>query len=110
MKYQFALSRGGLPGNDDSGGISSWFVWNAIGLFPVTGQSIMMLGSPLFDQVGIKRSDGEFVIQISNNSHENIYLKSASVNGIKLKYPWFDLKSLSGDVGLKMEMDKRGAI
>ncbi len=44
FKYQFATGRGGLPGNDDSGGLSSWFVWNTLGLFPVTGQNLLLQG------------------------------------------------------------------
>ena len=34
----FGIGRGGLPGNDDSGGLSSWYVWASLGLFPVAGQ------------------------------------------------------------------------
>ncbi|MEM7698244.1 MAG: glycoside hydrolase domain-containing protein, partial [Verrucomicrobiota bacterium] len=37
LQYQFTTGVGGLPGNDDSGGLSSWYVWSAIGIFPVTG-------------------------------------------------------------------------
>ena len=44
----FGLGRGGLPGNDDSGGLSSWYVWASLGLFPVAGQSLYLINAPSF--------------------------------------------------------------
>lgn len=37
LTWQFGTDRGGLPGNDDSGGLSSWYVWASLGFFPVAG-------------------------------------------------------------------------
>ncbi len=48
LGYHYADTPGGIPGNDDSGGLSSWYVWNALGLFPVPGQGVYLLGSPTF--------------------------------------------------------------
>jgi len=42
----FGLGRGGLCGNDDSGGLSSCLIWNMLGLFPVSGQNRILLGNP----------------------------------------------------------------
>ena len=42
VQNQFGTGRGGLPGNDDSGGLSSWFVWASLGLFPVAGQNLFL--------------------------------------------------------------------
>ena len=47
----FGTGRGGLPGNDDSGGLSSWYVWASLGLFPVAGQSLFLVNAPSFDRV-----------------------------------------------------------
>ena len=46
----FGIGRGGLPGNDDSGGLSSWYVWASLGLFPVAGQSLFLVNAPSFDR------------------------------------------------------------
>ena len=51
MQQQFGLGRGGLPGNDDSGGLSSWYVWASLGLFPVAGQSLYLINAPSFAHV-----------------------------------------------------------
>lgn len=46
VQQMFGTGRGGLPGNDDSGGLSSWFVWASLGLFPVAGQNVFLLNAP----------------------------------------------------------------
>ncbi|SDH91771.1 glycoside hydrolase domain-containing protein [Agrococcus jejuensis] len=46
LEHQFGTGPGGLPGNDDSGGISSWYVWATLGLLPVAGQNVTLLSTP----------------------------------------------------------------
>ena len=58
-----APGRGGLPGNDDSGGLSSWYVWASLGLFPVAGQSLFLVNAPAFASPGSRVNGGEFVIE-----------------------------------------------
>ena len=84
MRYQFGPGVGGLPGNEDSGGLSSWYVWSSIGLFPVSGQPFYYIGSPIFDNVEIKMQKGIFRIKVNNNSLNNIYVKSVKLNGTDL--------------------------
>ncbi len=57
LAYRFKNTRGGLPGNDDSGAMSTWYAWNCMGLFPVTGQDIFLIGSPKFDKVSFTIRD-----------------------------------------------------
>ncbi len=45
MRYCFTTGRGGAPGNVDSGGLTSCYLWNALGLFPATGLPYMLIGS-----------------------------------------------------------------
>jgi predicted alpha-1,2-mannosidase len=49
----------GLPGNDDSGAMSSWLVWNMLGLYPVAGQNLYLVGSPLVNSYSIDLPDGK---------------------------------------------------
>merc|ERR1712070_1135664 len=46
--YSFAPGRGGLAGNNDSGGETALFVWSSLGIFPAPGQPIYLLGVPSF--------------------------------------------------------------
>ena len=53
INNQFGLGRGGLPGNDDSGGLAAWYVWASLGLFPVAGQSLYLVNAPSFAHVPV---------------------------------------------------------
>jgi len=50
---------GGIPGQDDLGAMSSWYVWAAMGLYPLApGRAELLLTSPLFPQIVVRRSNG----------------------------------------------------
>jgi predicted alpha-1,2-mannosidase len=86
----------GLCGNEDMGQMSAWYVLSAMGFYPVApGQNIYSIGSPEFSKVTIhldKSFDntGGFVIEARNNSRENKYIQSVTLNGKPLNKPWFD--------------------
>lgn len=73
----------GLPGNDDSGALSSWYVFNAIGLFPVAGTDLFFIGSPVIDKATLHLKN-DFTVIAHNNSKENIYVERAMLNGKEL--------------------------
>ena len=107
MKYQYSIGRGGLPGNDDSGGTSSWYVWNAIGIFPVAGQDIFLIGSPIFESASISLGDRPFVIESRNNSDDNIYVQSATLNGKALHRAYLRYDEMKTGGKLVLEMGPR---
>lgn len=81
MKYLFTTGRGGLPGNNDSGGLTSCYVWNAVGLFPVTGQPVFLIGSPIFDAASLHVGDKTFTVETVGSSDDSIYVQAAALNG-----------------------------
>jgi putative alpha-1,2-mannosidase len=104
-RTQFTTGPGGLPGNDDSGGLSSCYVWNAIGLFPVTGQPVMLIGSGLYARVSLTLPGGDFEIFWENNSDANIYVQSATLNGVPLHRAWLHLDEFLSGGQLCLTMD-----
>lgn len=52
-------SPGGLPGNDDGGAMSSWLVFNMLGFYPIAGQNLYIVGSPMIPEYTIHLSDGK---------------------------------------------------
>ena len=74
----------GITGNEDTGGMSSWYVWNAMGFYPVNPASgEYMIGSPLFEKTDIALANGKhFVIQTKNLSRKNIYVQGATLDGV----------------------------
>jgi putative alpha-1,2-mannosidase len=93
LTWQFGTGPGGLPGNDDSGGLSSWYVWASLGLFPVAGQNLFLINAPAFERAAIQVSDKEFVVETSGHRETPIsvdgverdppvqYVESATFNG-----------------------------
>ena len=63
LTWQFGTGAGGLPGNDDSGGLSSWYVWASLGLFPLAGQSLFLVNAPAFGHATLRVDGGEFVVE-----------------------------------------------
>jgi predicted alpha-1,2-mannosidase len=73
----------GLCGNDDCGQMSAWYVFSAVGFYPVTpGTPYYSIGSPLFDRVTLRLENGkQFVITTSGNSSSSPYIQSARFKG-----------------------------
>lgn len=73
----------GLCGNEDCGQMSAWYVLSAMGFYPVCpGDNTYVIGSPVFDKVTIRFDNGRsFTIKALNNSMENKYVRSATMNG-----------------------------
>ena len=63
LHHQFGTGRGGLPGNDDSGGLSSWYVWASLGLFPVAGQNLVLLNAPAWRESRIEVGDAVVTVE-----------------------------------------------
>jgi len=81
----------GIPGNDDCGQLSSWFVFAALGFYPVNAVTgVYVIGSPLVNRASIHNpSTGTtFTIVAENNSPENIFIQSAMLNGRALTKCW----------------------
>ncbi|MEO1009914.1 MAG: GH92 family glycosyl hydrolase [Bacteroidota bacterium] len=74
---------GGLPGNDDCGQVSSWYVFGAMGFYPaLPGTPYYELCSPILNKVQIDVGNGKvFTILTNNNSRENAFIQAATLNG-----------------------------
>ena len=73
----------GLPGNDDAGQMSAWYMLSAMGFYPVNpGTPSYTIGSPLFSKVTIHQENGkDFVIRATHQSAANVYIQSQRLNG-----------------------------
>jgi putative alpha-1,2-mannosidase len=89
VEGSYSTDPGGLPGNDDLGALSSWYVFSAMGFYPVTpGLALYEIGSPLFDEVKIRLSNGKFfIIRAHLVSALNKYIQSARLNGRPYNLP-----------------------
>jgi predicted alpha-1,2-mannosidase len=98
----------GLPGNDDAGSMSAWYAFNAMGFFPVAGQDLYLVTTPMFDEVTIYLANGkQFRIVAKNLNRENIYIRSASLNGKPLERNWFTHTEIKDGATLTFEMTSK---
>ena len=90
MANKYRNGPAGLDGNDDGGTLSSWYVFSSLGFFPLNPcDGRYMIGSPLFDKAVLHLPGGDFTITAQNNSAENIYIQSATLNSTPLDVSWF---------------------
>ncbi|MCU4154741.1 GH92 family glycosyl hydrolase [Carboxylicivirga sp. A043] len=73
----------GYCGDEDNGQTSAWYVFSAMGFYPVCpGQDMYVFGSPIFDKVNVSLPNGKkLVISSENNGIDNVYVNSLMVNG-----------------------------
>lgn len=85
MDRLYNSSENGYPGDEDQGGMSSWYVLSALGIYSVCpGTDEYVLGSPKFRKATITMEDGKkFVIEAKGNSKDNVYIQNATLNGKK---------------------------
>jgi putative alpha-1,2-mannosidase len=96
MAKHYRLSRTGLPGNDDAGAMSSWYVWNAIGLYPNAGQPYYYIASPVFSRSVIALEGGKtFEVRAPATSEANRYVTGAKLNGKPLDRAWISHDELA---------------
>ena len=72
----------GLPGNSDAGAMQTWILWNIIGLYPITGQTTFLIGSPWFEHLELNLGDGKNLTITSSGGNKDTayYVQSVKVN------------------------------
>jgi len=78
----FASGKGAIPGNNDSGGLSSCYMWNALGLFPEAGKGDFLIGTPAFKNAVIHIANGnDLIISTENFSTDRYLIDYITFNG-----------------------------
>ncbi len=98
----------GYPGDDDSGAMSSLYLFASAGLFPVAGQDIYYLHGAAYPQIAFHLpGDKTFTITSANASPANLYVQSATLNGKSLDVPLIHHSDLTAGGELHFEMGPR---
>jgi predicted alpha-1,2-mannosidase len=89
MRRIWTNSPSGISGNDDLGEMSSWYVWSAMGFYPLyPGRSDLVIGSPLFPEIRIDRPGAAIRIVAAGAAGNAPYVQSLSVDGRATTRPW----------------------
>lgn len=96
----------GIPGDDDGGETSSWYVLSAMGFYPeCPGSPVYEIGSPIFGRTRITMGNGKvFTILANHVSAQNKYIQSATLNNKPWNKPWFSHADIADGGTLVIEM------
>jgi predicted alpha-1,2-mannosidase len=94
----------GLPGNDDGGTMSAWFVFSALGFYPIPATDRYIVGTPLFPHAEIAVKGGTFTVEAPGVSDENVFVQSVTLNGAPLDKPEIRHADLKAGGSLQFEM------
>jgi len=90
MSALWSPQPGGIPGNDDLGAMSAWYVFSALGMYPqVPSRAELVLGSPLFPRIEIDRPGGDDIsVHAAGAAAQSPYIHSLKVNGRTSERAW----------------------
>ena len=96
----------GLPGNDDAGSLSSWYVFSALGLYPeIPGVAGFAIGSPVFPLATLHLDNGKTIRIIGKNAAlADPFVQSLKLNGQPYGSPWIAWSALAGGAVLEFEL------
>jgi putative alpha-1,2-mannosidase len=84
--------------------MQSWLLWNVIGLYPLTGSTTFLIGSPWFESLSINLGNGKkFTVKSKGGdggSGKKIYVQSLTVNGVAWNKSWVEWKDVFEDGGV----------
>jgi predicted alpha-1,2-mannosidase len=95
----------GIPGNDDSGAMGSWYAFSMMGFYPNAAQDVYLLGSPQYKTVTLRLANGRsFTLSAPNNSATTPYIASVLWNGKPYDKTWFTHEQLMAGGTLEFKM------
>lgn len=98
----------GLPGNDDSGAMSSWLAFHMIGLYPNAGQDYYLIHTPLLTSTTFHLEGGkEFKVVAEGLSDKNCYIQGVTLNGKDYPYSVLRHKDIMAGGELVLKMGKK---
>lgn len=107
MDKMYLPTPDGYCGDEDNGQTSAWYVFSALGFYPVCpGSGQYVIGSPLFPKAKLHLAEGKTVeIQSNNNNSQNVYVKDLKLNGKNYTHNYLEIRTLKKGAKLLFEMD-----
>jgi predicted alpha-1,2-mannosidase len=107
MDGLYAATPDGYCGDEDNGQTSAWYVFSALGFYPVCpGSGQYVLGSPLFSGATLHLAGGKKLeMHVRNSAPGNVYIKTLKVNGRNHTRNYLDIATLKKGAKLHFRMD-----
>lgn len=110
IQKSFDDSKKGIPGNDDSGAMSSWLAFHMMGIYPNAGHAYYLIHTPILKESTLHLADGkDFKIIAKNLSVENKYIVDAKLNGKPFLKSWIAHQEMEKGGTLELEMSNEPA-
>ena len=111
MSTLYTADRAGLCGNEDVGQMSAWYVLSALGFYQTEPASTRFwFGSPIVDKAEINAGGKTFTVIANNNSADNKYIQSITLNGKPYSLPFIDYSDMRAGGKLVFEMGPEPAL
>jgi predicted alpha-1,2-mannosidase len=106
MNWLYQATPDGLCGDEDTGQMSAWYVFSALGFYPVCpGDTNYLIGSPLFDKATLNLPGGKkFTITTTHNGSQEIYIQSGKLNGQAFDKTYLSHQQITDGGELDFEM------
>jgi predicted alpha-1,2-mannosidase len=106
LENKYGAEYDGIDGDDDAGTLSAWYIFSALGFYPVAGSDIYLIGAPLFEKAEMMIGDKMLTIEADNFSPGNLYVRKVTLNGQVLDRWWFRHSEIANGGILRFEMSK----
>jgi len=111
LNSQYDITPQGYCGNEDTGQMSAWYIFSAMGFYPVNhGTGEYIIGSPLFDRIEFRHGfGGTLTVLAKNNSDKNVYVQSLKINGKPSTKNWLQHNDIfkKGNTTVEFEMGEK---
>lgn len=104
MNQKYGDGPDGLPGNDDGGTMSAWYIFSSLGFFPVVGGTEYWTGSPIFTRALIHREEGDIEIQARGASDTRRFVSEVRINETPLSGARFDHSDIRAGALIEFDM------
>ena len=109
LDHKYSNDYDGLDGNDDAGTLSAWYVFSALGLYPVAGSDKYQLGAPLFEKAEMKLNGKRLVVVAENYALDHFYVRKVLLNDAPLGRRWIRHSEIERGGVLRFVMDREPA-
>jgi len=105
IDHKYGNRYDGLDGNDDGATLSAWYVFSALGLYPVAGTDKYELGAPLFEKAEVKLKNNRLLIVAENYAPDHVYCRKVWLNDAPLDRLWIRHSEIEHGGVLRFVMD-----
>ncbi len=110
LDNKYGADYDGIDGDDDAGTLSAWYVFSALGFYPVAGSDVYQIGTPLFKKAEIKMGEKVLTVVADNYSPRNKYISKIWLNEVRLDRFWFRHSEIAQGGTLRFEMSDKPVI